>query len=132
MPLPGYPSVEHRGEGPGENEDFVLIEEDFQPQRDDEPVIFHFVLPARFVPCCDRIPLVTPSRPSIVVRGDRLSATFVSKGAADVRFWIRRLQPNEDISDFDLARLFDKPAERSAKASLEINFGIVKFSFGEK
>jgi hypothetical protein len=132
MPLPGYPSVERHGGDPGESEDLVLIEEDFQAQRDDEPVIFHFLLPPRFVPCRDRNPLVTPSRPSIIVRGDQLSATFVAKGAADVRFWIRRLKSDENISDFDLTKLFDKPAERSAKASLEINFGIVKFSFGEK
>jgi hypothetical protein len=131
-PLPGYPSVERRGNQLGESENLVLIEEDFRAQSADEPVIFHFLLPPRFVPCPDRQPLVTPSRPSVIAREDRLSVTFVATGAADVRFWVKRLESNEKLADYDMSRLFDKPAERSTKATLEINFGIVKFVFGEK
>lgn len=130
--LPGYPATERAGSQPGENENLVLIEEDFRAQSEDEPVIFHFLLPSRFVPCPDRQPLVTPSRPSIISRGEQLTVTFVATGAADVRFWIRRLDRAERLADFDLSRLFDKPAERTTKATLEINLGIVKFSFGEK
>src|SRR5713101_427908 len=74
--LPGYPATKRRGNKPGENEDLIQIEEDFRPQFADEPVIFHFLLPPRFVPCPNREPLVTPSLPSIIVRGDRLSVTF--------------------------------------------------------
>jgi hypothetical protein len=130
--LPGYPVTEHRGNQSGESENLVLIEEDFRAQSPDEPVIFHFLLPSRFVPCPDRQPLLTPSRPSVIARDERLSVTFVATGAADVRFWIRRLDPNEKLADFDLTRLYDKPAERTARATLEINLGIVKFTFGER
>lgn len=130
--LPGYPCNEHRGKGVGESADLILVEEGFRAQQDDEPVIFHFLLPPRFVPRRDRKPLVTPSRSSVVQRGDRLSATFVAKGAADVVFWISRLRANESFNDYDLTRLFDEPSVRSAKASMEINLGIVKVSFGEK
>lgn len=58
--------------------------------------------------------------------------TFVAKGAADVIFWISRLGANESFDDYDLTRLFDKPSVRSTKASMEINLGILKVSFGEK
>lgn len=132
MQLPGYPSTERRGNQPGESERLVLIEEDFRAQSADEPVIFHFLLPPRFVPCPDRQPLVTPSRPSIIAKDDRLSVTFVATGAADVRFWIKLLESTEKLADYDLTRLFDKPAERSTKATLEINLGVVKFVFGER
>lgn len=130
--LPGYPSTERRGGAVGESADLVLVEESFQAQQNDEPVIFHFLLPPRFVPRSNRQPLVTPSRSSVVQRGDRLSATFVAKGAADVAFWMARLEANESLDDYDLTRLFDKPSVRSTKASMEINLGIVKVSFGEK
>ena len=110
----------------------MLIEEDFRAQSENEPVIFHFLLPSHFVACRDRQPLVTPSRPSIIARGEQLSVTFVATGAPDVRFWIRRLDQTERLADFELARLFDEPMERTAKATLEINLGVVKFSFGEK
>jgi hypothetical protein len=130
--LPGYPATKRAASQAGENENLVLIEEDFRPQSENEPVIFHFLLPSGFVPCRDRQPLITPSRPSIIARGERLSVTFVATGAADVRFWIRRLDRTEKLADFDLTLLFDKPPERTAKATLEINLGLVKFSFGEK
>lgn len=130
--LPGYPRSEHRGKGVGESADLILIEDGFRAQQDNEPVIFHFILPPRFVPRPDLKPLVTPSRSTLVQRGDRLSVTFVAKGAADVIFWVSRIRPNESFNDYDLTRLFDKPSVRSAKFSVEINFGIVKVSLGEK
>lgn len=130
--LPGYPVTERRGNADGERADLVRIEEDFHPQAPDEPVIFHFVLPDRFVPCPHLTPLVTPSRPSVIRRGDHLTATFVATGSADVRFWIQRLGDGVSLDDYNLTRLFDKPSVSSAKASIEINLGILKFSFGDK
>ena len=128
--LPGYPATERRGNAAGENPDLVLLEEDFNPQSENEPVIFHFVLPPRFVPCPNLTPLITPSRPSIIQRDEYLTATFVATGRADVRFWIRRLEPGARFAEYNVANLFDKPAVRSAKARMEVNLGIVKFSFG--
>jgi hypothetical protein len=129
--LQGYPVSERRGNAAGENPDMVLVEEDFTPQSLNEPVIFHFVLPSRFVPCPNLTPLMTPSRPSIIQRDDYLTATFVATGRADVRFWIRRLEPGVGFDEYNLSNLFDKPAVRSARARMEINLGILKFSFGE-
>jgi hypothetical protein len=130
--VPGYPITGRHGDAPGENENLIQIHEDFRPPSPVDPVIFHFVLPARFVPCPNRAPLVTPPLPSVIVRGDRLSATFVATGPADIRFWIRRLEPKERLADFDLNKLFAKPAERSAKATFEINLGVIKFALGDK
>ena len=39
---------------------------------------------------------------------------------------------SEKLADFDRTRLFDEPMERIAKATLEINLGLVKFPFGER
>jgi hypothetical protein len=129
--LPGYPTSERRGHGAGENPNLILVEEDFTPQSLDEPVIFHFVLPSRFVPCPNLAPLITPSRPSIIQRDNYLTATFVASGRADIRFWIRRLDAGVGFDAYNVSNLFDKPAVRSAKAKLEVNLGILKFSFGE-
>jgi hypothetical protein len=127
--LRGYPDVERRGNKPGENENLIQIEKDFRSEFPHDAVLFHFLLPPRFVPSPNLRPLVTPSLPSIIVRGDRLSATFVATGAADVRFWIKRLEPKESLADFELTRLFAKPAERFTKATWQVNFGVVKFGF---
>jgi len=86
--LSGYPATKHRGDKPGENEDLIQIEEDFRPINEG-PVLFHLLLPSRFVPRPNLKPLVTPSLPSLILRDDRLSVTFVAPGAADVRFWIK-------------------------------------------
>jgi hypothetical protein len=107
----------------------VLVEEDFRPQSADEPVIFHFRLPTRFVPCPDREPLITPSRPWIAVNDEQLAVTFVADGSAEARFWIRQLSQDEAVSDFQLTNLFDRPAQLKMKTSLEVNFGILKFVF---
>jgi hypothetical protein len=130
--LPGYPSVEWRGEGAGESEDRILIEEDFTPPRQSEALLFHFVLPRRFIPCPNLNPLITPSQASVILRDDYLTVTFVASGHADVKFWIRRLEEGDSFNQYDLYRLLDKPATTSAKASVEFNLGIVKFSFGDR
>jgi hypothetical protein len=70
--LPGYPRTQRLGNRPGENQDLVLIEEGFMPPAEDEPVLFHFVLPSRFVPSRSRSPLAVPPNPSIIRHGDFL------------------------------------------------------------
>jgi hypothetical protein len=129
--LPGYPAKQRRGDRPGETEDLVQIEEDFRPS-DERPVLFHFMLPRRFVPRPNLKPLVAPSLPSIILRDDRLSVTFVASGAADDSFWINRLEPKETFADYEFHKLFAKPTEQSAKATLEIDLGNVKVAFGNK
>jgi hypothetical protein len=45
---------------------------------------------------------------------------------------MRRLEGRERLEDFELTRLFDKHPERSTKATLEVNLGIVKIGFGDR
>lgn len=130
--LPGYPRTQSRGDKPGENENLIQIEEDFRPPHND-PFLFHFLLPRRFVPCPNMKPLIMPSVPSTIVRDDRLSVTFVAQGPADVRFWIKRLEPQESFADFELHRLFNKPVERTAKAWIQFGVpGVANVGFGDK
>lgn len=129
-PIAGYPSTERRGAAPGESASLILIEENFRAQSSNEPVLFHFLLPRRFVPRRDLAPLITPSRPSVLLRDDRLSVTFVTTGEASVAFWAEAMSPGSDFASYDFNSLFDKPAVKSGKATIEINLGIVKFSFG--
>lgn len=130
---PGYPSTEILGRGPRERPDQFLVDEDFSSWSDSSLFIFHFLLPAGYVPCPDKIPLDVPSEPSLTIRsGKRLSATFIVKGTARLRFWARKLEKNESLEDFDLDRLFNKPIARETKAMMEINLGLLKFTFGNK
>jgi hypothetical protein len=132
-PTFGYPSTDIHGNGRGEDQDTVLVDEDFSGLHDDSLFLFHFLLPARFVPCPDRLPLDVPSEPSVIIRpGDRLSATFIARGTARLRFWMRRMSPDETLQDYELARLFNKPVAVETKATMEINLGILKFSIGNK
>jgi hypothetical protein len=126
----GYPSTVVLGGGHGESGSIVLVDEIFSGWGS---FLFHFVLPVRYVPCPDMQPLDIPSDPSVIVRsGERLSATFIIKESGRVRFWMKRLMPHEKLSDYELERLFNKPVERETKATVEINLGILKFSFGNK
>jgi hypothetical protein len=131
--LKGYPVEERCGSGPGENADLVLVKNDFTSKDPADPIIFHYVLPERFVPCPDRKPLKTPSQPSIKILDDRfLTATFVATGHADVEFWMRRLEPTDAFDQYNLANLFDKPADDAANVRVEVNLGVLKFSFGPR
>jgi hypothetical protein len=130
--VPGYPRTERRGNGPGEDSNLVLIEESFTPREASEPVLFHFVLPSHFVPRPDITPLVTPSAPSVIRRGDVLTATFVAKGGGDVRFWLSRLTNDETLDDYDLDRIFNAPISKNAKVTFELNLGIVKIAIGDR
>jgi hypothetical protein len=51
----------------------------------------------------------------VILQNERLSVTFVATGAANVRFWIKRLAPGDTYASYDLAALFDKPIEKSVK-----------------
>ena len=133
FPTAGYPSTDIHGSGHGESRDTVLVDEDFSGWSDDSLFLFHFLLPARFVPCPDRLPLDVPSEPSVIIRsGERLSATFIARGTARLRFWMRRLSSRESLQDYELDRLFNKPVAMETKATMEINLGILKFSVGNK
>ena len=133
FPTGGYPSTDIHGNGRGESRDTVLIDEDFSGWNDTSLFLFHFLLPPRFVPCPDRTPLDVPSEPSVIIRsGERLSATFIARGTARLRFWMRRLSPKETLEDYELERLFNKPVAMETKATMEINLGILKFSIGNK
>ncbi len=130
---PGYPSTEILGKGPRESSDQFLVDEDFSSWSDSSLFIFHILLPARFVPCPDNIPLVVPSEPSVTIRsGNRLSATFIVRGTARLRFWARKLAKSESLDNFELQRLFNKPVARETKATMEINLGLLKFTLGNK
>jgi len=129
---PGYPRTEHLGNGPGETRDLVLIEENFTPSGESEPVLFHFVLPPHFIPRPDMTPLVTPSPPSIIRRGDLLTATFVARGGGDVRFWISRLAKGVTFEDYDLDRVFKAPPTKNAKVTFELNLGVIKIAIGDR
>jgi len=129
---PGYPRTQRLGDRAGESPDLVLIEENFTPRDANEPVLFHFVLPPHFVPRPDLSPLVTPSIPSVIRRGDALTATFVAKGGGDVRFWLSRLTNQTSFDDYDLYRIFNAPATKNANVTFELNLGIVKVAFGDR
>jgi hypothetical protein len=55
--LPGYPKTERCGE----DADRCLIEADFMPRVREDSVLFHFLLPERFVPRRARPPTYYPT-----------------------------------------------------------------------
>ncbi len=130
--LPGYPRTQRLGARPGENSDMVLIEEAFTPPHEAEPVLFHFHLPPRFIPGRGRNPMVVPKDPSVIRHGDRLTATFATKGGGKFRFWILRLGANENFDNYDLNNIFNAPSTDTAKVSFEVNLGIVKLGLGNR
>jgi hypothetical protein len=100
------------------DQDTVLGDEDFSGQHDGFLFLFHLLVPPRFVPCPERIPLDVPSEPSVIIRsGERLSATFIAMGSARLRFWGRRLSLNVRLDDYEVDRLFNKPVVRETKAT---------------
>jgi hypothetical protein len=113
-----YPATDLHGNGRGEDQDTVLVDEDFSGQHDGSLFLFHLLLPPRFVPCPERIPLDVPSEPSVIIRsGERLYATFIAMGSARLRFWRRRLSLNVRLNDYEVDRLFNKPVVRETKAT---------------
>jgi hypothetical protein len=130
--LRGYPRTQRLGDRPGENPNLVLIDEAFTPFSEAEPVLFHFVLPPRFVPSRNRTPMAVPKDSWICRHGDLLTTTFVTKGGGKVCFWISRLQDGEQFDDYDLNSLFNAPSTKAAKVSFELNLGIVKIAIGDR
>ena len=126
--LPGYPLM--RTISSDEGTDSLLIEEGFLPSDQSAPVLFHLLLPERYVPRPNREPLQQPSQPNVLLLGDRLLISYASPVAGEIRFWIEKLQNNERMTDFDLTRILKAPSSSVVKASVELNFGIIKISLG--
>jgi hypothetical protein len=120
--LPGYPTTETLGSGL----DSVLIEASFNPMGSEDAVLFHFLLPPRFIPRRDLEPLEQPTRPFVYVVNDRVIATYPTQGRRDIRFCISRLQPRESISDYDHEKLLHPDERRAHKVSWEFTLGLVK------
>jgi hypothetical protein len=121
-PIRGYPRLDQRLDTDNE----LYVEESFFPPHRDEPVLFHVLLPRRFVLMPDRRPFTLSSEANIALKDDRLFFTLPTVGGADLRFWIKELQANEDFADYDLGRLLTPLVERSPKLSFELNLGVAK------
>lgn len=124
--LPGYPLIETLGPNPDE----ALIEANFRPRHDEDPVLFHFVLPERFIPRRDLKPLDQPCRPFVYALGERIVATYPVVGPTSIRFRITRLRDNESIAGYEHEKLLHPDEERAAKLGVEFNFGVFKLKYG--
>lgn len=125
-PLPGYPLIETVGTTPDE----ALIEANFRPRHGDDPVLFHFVLPERFIPRRNLKPLDQPMRPFVYASGERIVATYPVVGQATIRFRITGLRDSESIADYEHEKLLHPEEERSVKVGVEFNFGVFKIKVG--
>jgi hypothetical protein len=123
--LPGYPLEER-----SENSTEFLIEANFQPRRADDPVLFHLILPKRFIPRRDMKPLEQPNKPFLYTTDDRIVATYPSVGTTAIRFWITRIGEQESLADYDLHKLLHPDEERPTKIGFEFNLGIFKLKYG--
>jgi hypothetical protein len=123
--LTGYPLVETH-----EGLDKCLVEANFTPRNPDDPVLFHFILPSRFIPRRDMKPLDQPGRPILFSVGDRVIATYPVIGPATIRFWTTRLRKTESIADYELEKLLHPEEERGAKVGFEFNLGFFKVKIG--
>lgn len=124
--LPGYPVVEQSGQGGSDSDGRCLIEASFSPRHGDDPVLFHFLLPERFVPRRTAQPLEQPCRPFVSTLGERIVATYPVIGPAVVRFWIARLETRELMQDYDLTKILHPDEQRTTRAEFEFNLGIFK------
>jgi hypothetical protein len=120
--LPGYPLIEACRADP----DHCLLEASFAPPANDDPVLFHVMLPLRFVPARVREPFTQPATPFLMRLGDRLIATYPAIGPAELRFWISRLPATDSLDSYDLANLFHPEARQAVKAEFEFNLGFFK------
>ena len=123
--LPGYPRVQDCEDPRGEH-GRCLIEASFQPRHGDDPVLFHFLLPTRFLPRRDLQPLVQPQPPFISLHENRLAATYPVVGRAEFRFKASRLNSNESFNDYDMAKILHPEGKTVVKAEVEFNFGVFK------
>ncbi len=122
--LPGYPLVERRS-----NDDGCLLESDFTPAKSDDAVLFHFVLPPRFVPRRDREPLDQPDRPIVDVHDDRVIVTYGVTGPAVIRFAISPLSPDDELHDYQLHKLLHPEEKDGRRFGFKLNAGLVELKY---
>jgi hypothetical protein len=113
-----------------EKDGSFYIEESFFAQQRGEPVLFHVVLPPRFVIRPDRTPFTLTKDANISTAGDRLFFTLPAVGGADLRFWIARMADGGSFDDYELDRLLCVPETKPLKVGFELNFGIAKLKIG--
>lgn len=128
--LPGYPRIDERSDPSGAQLDEVYIEENFSTGHRKEPVLFHVILPPRFVIRRNRTPFTLKPEANIALKNDRLFFTWPTIGAGDLRFWIARLAATESFDQFDLGSLLTAPTNSKTKLAFELNFGIAKIKVG--
>jgi hypothetical protein len=126
--LPGYPLRQRLSNDNGTP--LFLMEEGFSPEYKEEPILFHILLPTRYVPRPNLTPLQQPSTPSIIKREDRLVVSYAVQGGGDIRVWIGRMAEGDGFGSYDLNRVLQAPSSTSAKVTFELNLGIVKVSIG--
>lgn len=124
--LPGYPMQETRARLGQESAERYLIEARFTPQHADDPVLYHFLLPERFVPARIQRPFALPAKPSVRMLGERLVATFPVVGAAEIAFGVAP-RPETQTGALDLTTIFE-PMNPEDEFSWELNLGLFKFS----
>lgn len=123
--LQGYPRRERRPAGnPYESENQCLIQADLKPRHQSDAVLVHMLLPQRFAPRRDMTPLQQPAPPYVRTLGERFVVTYSVRGRADVAFWMRRLRPDESVSDFDAARVLHADEKRRGSLKLSLKLGI--------
>lgn len=123
--LPGYPldeTFDDANQG--------LISANFTPRHRDDPVLFHFVLPERFIPRRDMKPLEQPVRPFVYTADQRIVATYPVIGAGRIQFWVTRLKQTETISDYEVHKFLHPEEEHPLKMGFEFNVGVFKLKFG--
>jgi len=121
--LHGYPLVRRQP-----RDEAYEIEEGFLPGNEREPVLYHLLLPDRFVPRPD-LPLQQPMRPNVARHKNRLIVSYGVTGRADIQFTIERLRAEASFDDYELNRVLEVPASSSTKLEVEINLGIFKLKF---
>ena len=121
-PLRGYPRLDQRQD----TDNALYVEENFFPPHRDEPVLFHVLLPRRFVLMPNRKPFTLSSEANIALKNDRIFFTLPTVGGADLRFWIKQLPANESLADYDLSHLLSPLVGRTPKLSFELNLGLAK------
>jgi hypothetical protein len=124
--LPGYPLIEGAEVEPAEDPGRMLVEASFDPPKVDDPVVFHFMLPPRFVPRRDLQPFEQPQEPSVFRWRDRVVATYPVVGRASFRFWIARIDDGESLDTYDLTKVFHPAPRQSWNVEAEFNVGLFK------
>jgi hypothetical protein len=107
-----------------------LVDVDFTPQNTGSPLLLHVVLPMDCIPDRIREPFTHLKGATVWVHGTQIVATFPCHERIRTRFWIRPLRGDESIKHFRVESLFDEAKELSPKLKLELNFGILKLTFG--